>query len=253
MLDAFEASQIDEARTLPADAAQWLATALREDVAFDKEVRSACDELIDVDRALALVEALAKQGDGASLWLMSRSSSNMTDGQQYLRSAAAAGFPQAQFELAWAIIGGQAGAKGSDADAPSAGDLLRSSSESLARSEAELAVCEYSGCDGVDVNLANSVAHAREAAERGVPDAITTIGPHIPVSLVDPDEVSAWGLVSASIELQGCAGHGFSVRWMKGILQTLDSPRISPEARALAEQYWQSYGEQIQSNLGCGT
>jgi TPR repeat protein len=175
----------------------------------------------------------------------------MTEMQQRLRDAAAAGFPQAQFELAWAIIGGQEGAAGTGSAKVNVGDLLRQSVDQLPRSEGELAVCEYSGCEGVAVDPDTAIKHAREAAQRGEIDAMLAMGPHLPAGQVDPHEVMAWGLVLASLIQRGCAGNGFTVREMKSTLSTLNANNITPQARALAEQYWQDYGAQMMENLGC--
>jgi hypothetical protein len=43
--------------------ADWFAAAVHADVAFDKELNLACQQVIDVDQAMELVEARAKQGD----------------------------------------------------------------------------------------------------------------------------------------------------------------------------------------------
>jgi hypothetical protein len=78
-----------------------------------------------------------------------------------------------------------------------------------------------------------------------------SIGPHLPASQIDPNEVAAWNLVNASLQLQGCVGNGFSVQWMKTTTATLASIIITPQVRALADQYWQTFGAQIMTNLGC--
>jgi hypothetical protein len=144
-IEAYAASQILEAQAFPPKDAAWFAAAVREDSAFDKRVNATCKQVIDQDEILSWVTARAAQGDGASLWLLSRTADNLTDGQRRLRDAAAASFPEADFELAWAIIAGQQGAAGTGADKVTAGELLRQSVDQLPRSEAELAVCEYSG------------------------------------------------------------------------------------------------------------
>jgi TPR repeat protein len=252
-LDAHAASQIAEAQAFAPTDAAWFAAAMREDGAFDKRVNAACKQVIDQDEILSWVTARAAQGDGASLWLLFTAADNMTDMQQRLRDAAATGFPEAQFELARAIIGGQQGAAGTGVGKVNAGDLLRQSIDPLPRSEAELAVCEYSGCDGVAVDPDAAITHAREAAQRGEIDAMLAIGPHLTAGQLSPDEVMAWGLVHASLLQQGCGGNGFSVREMKSTLSTLNANNITPQARALAEQYWQEYGAQMMSNIGCSS
>jgi len=247
---SFVASQIRDVQAVPGIDTSWFTAVMREEEDFYKRVHAACAQ-VDVDGAMSWVKAQAEKGDGASLWLMFRDANNMTDMQQRLRDAAAARFPQAQFELAWAIIGGQEGAAGTGAAKVSAGDMLKESLEHLPRSETQLAVCEYSGCDGVAVDVNAAIKHAREAAQRGSPDAILYIGPHLPAGQLDPNEVAAWSLVQASLRQRGCGGNGFSVTEMKSISSTLNANNVSAEARALAEQYWQEYGAQMMSNIGC--
>jgi hypothetical protein len=251
VLNSYEASQVAIAKGLPPVDAEWVDAALREDIAYDKRVKAACNEVIDVDQALEWVKSRAKQGDGASLWLLSMSTSNLTEMQRLLRDAAAAGFPEAEFELAWAIIAGQQGAAGTGPDAVDVGDLLRRSAEQLPQAEAELAVCEYSGCAGITPDIASAVTHARDAAEKGSIDAMIAIGPHLSASQIAPDEVTAWKLVNASLQQRGCVGNGFSVQWMKDTTAALASPGISANARTLVDQYWRDYGSQMMANLGC--
>jgi TPR repeat protein len=247
---SYVTSQIQNVQTVPAIDAVWFATVMRDDEAFSRAVHTACEQ-VDQDDVMSRVTAQAMQSDGASLWLMSGSANNMTDIQQRLRAAAAAGFPQAQFERAWAIIAGQEGAAGTGAAKVSAGDSLRASQDQLANSEQQLAFCEYSGCDGVAVDVNAAIKHAREAAQRGEIDAIVSIAPHIPAGQLNPDEAAAWGLVQASLQQRGCGGSGFSVRKMTGIVNTLNAKNISAGARALAEQYWQDHSAQIMANLRC--
>jgi TPR repeat protein len=243
-------SQIRNVLAVPAIDSSWFSTVMRDDETFYKKVYVACAH-VDVDEAMSWVKAQAEKGDGASLWLMSMDANNMTEIQQRLREAAAAGFPQAQFDLAWAIIGKQDGAEGTGAGRMTAGDMLRASQPQLPRSELQLAVCEYSGCDGVAVDVEAAIKHAREAAQRGSPDAMVYIGPHVPAGQLDPNEVTAWGLVQASLEQRGCGGDVFSIRSLTRIVNTLNAKNISAQARALAEQYWQEYGAQMMANLGC--
>jgi TPR repeat protein len=252
-LAAYAASQIAEAQAFSAIDTAWFTAAMHEDTAFDRRVNAACKQVIDLNEILSWVTARAAQGDGASLWLLYRAAGNLTEMQQRLLEAAAAGFPQAQFELAWAIIAGQEGAAGTGAAKVHAGDLLRQSEDQLATSEQQLAFCEYSGCDGVTPDIDSAIKHAREAAQAGAIDAMLAIGPHLPAGQINPDEIVAWGLVHASLLQQGCGGNGFSVREMKGILSTLNANNISTQARSLAEQYWQDYGAQMMSNIGCSS
>jgi len=251
VLDEDSAMQVAAARTLPARDAAWFGQVLHDDIAYDKQVAAVCQRMVHVDQVFSLVKARARQGDGASMWIMFNLADNISEMQQRLRDAAAAGFSEAQFELAWAIIGGQHGAAGTGPNKVNAGDMFRKSAGILPRSEAELAVCEYRGCPGITTDLASAVSHAREAAQRGSIDAIIAIGPRMQESMIDPDEVSAWKLIHALLEQQGCISNGISVGWMKDIASTLSSPDISGNAKALAKQYWKTYGTQILANLGC--
>jgi hypothetical protein len=251
-VEGYVASQIRDAQVVPAIDAPWFTEVMQDDEVFYKKVHSACEH-VDQDQAMSWVRARADQGDGASLWLLYLAAGNMTEMQRRLRDAAAAGFPQAQFELAWAILGGQEGAAGSGADKVNAGDMLKQSQGQLATSEQALAFCEYSGCDGVAVDVDAAIKHAREAAQRGAIAAMLTIGPQLPAGQLSPDEVKAWGLVQASLLQRGCGGNGFSVREMKSILSTLNANNILAQARVLAEQYWQEYGAQMMSNIGCSS
>jgi hypothetical protein len=103
----------------------------------------------------------------------------------------------------------------------------------------------------VSINVQNAVSHAREAAQRGAFDAMIDIGPRHAAGAIDPYEFSAWTLISASTQLQGCGRNGCSVSWMKANTLTLNSTHISPTARVLAEKLWQSYGAQIERDFRC--
>jgi hypothetical protein len=246
----FVDSQIRDVQAVPAIDVSWFSAVMRDDEAFYKKLHAACSE-VDQDQAMSQVKARADLGDGASLWLMYMDSHNMNEMQQRLRDAAATGFPQAQFELAWGILGGQEGAAGTGDGRVRAGDMLRASQDQLPRSESQLAVCEFSGCDGVAVDVDAAILHAREAAQRGSPEAMAYIGPHVPAGQLNPNEVTAWGLIQASLEQKGCGGGGFEIRTVKNMVNTLHANTISADARALAEQYWQEYGAQMMSILGC--
>jgi hypothetical protein len=251
VLDDYEASQVADAKALaPADA-EWLTDALHRDVAFDKQLTSACAQMIDVNQAFDWVAARAKQGDGASSWLLYRAAGSMTEMQQHIREAAAAGFSEAQFEFT--LFAKDQHVTDINGLELTTGDLLRQSAEKLPRSEGALALCEYSGCDGVAIDTPSAVAHAREAAQRGSIDALIQIGPHLPAGQIDPNDVSAWSLINASLQQQGCGGNGLNVASMKSTTAMLTSINITPEAHALADRYWERYGSQILSNRGCGS
>jgi len=87
-----------------------------------------------------------------------------------------------------------------------------------------------------------TVTHAREAAQRVSIDGLLAIGPHLAASQIEPDEVTAWTVMHASLQLNGCDGNGFSVQWMQQTTAGLAAANISAGARALAAAYWQQYG-----------
>jgi TPR repeat protein len=119
-------------------------------------------------------------------------------------------------------------------------------------SKADLAECQYFGeCEGIPVDIDAAIAHAREAAQEGYFSAILRIGPHLPAGQMDPNEVTAWGLIDASVQQQGCGGGVLTVRAMQNIMSTLNAPNITAAAREQAEQFWSAYGSQIKANLGC--
>jgi len=251
-LSAYKLRQLTEAHLLPADDRDWFTSTLNDDLAFDKELHSVCDQLIDTNEVNYWVKTHAAQGDGASLWLLTESSTDAVDRAQRLREAAAAGFAPAQFDLALLINGGDEGAAGTGADKIQSLDLLNQAAGILPASKAELAVCEYFGeCPGIAIDIEAAIVNAREAAQAGDANALLRIGPHLPPGQMDPNEVAAWGLIDASLNQQGCGVALLTVRQMQNITGTLNAKTITPEARALAEQYWQDYGAQIMGNLGC--
>jgi hypothetical protein len=251
VLDQYEAWQTANAKALAPVDADWFAAAVHADVAFDKELNLACQQVIDVDQAMELVEARAKQGDAASLWILSRSSDpNTPDPDRQLRDAALAGFAQAQFE--YTIRPASARDSAGNDPALVTGDLLRQSADRLPIAEGALAYCEYYGCGGMMIDVASAIEHARDAAQRGSMDSLIDIAPHLQESQIDPDAASAWTVIRASLQQQGCGSNGFRVDWLQQNAATLTSNRITPQVRALAEQYWQAYGAQIRSGLGCG-
>jgi hypothetical protein len=143
------------------------------------------------------------------------------------------------------------GAAGPKADQVNVGDLLRSSQDQLATSEQQLALCEYSGCDGVAVDADQAITQARAAARRGEIDAVLAIGPHLAAGQINPDEVTAWGLVRAALQQRGCGGSGFDIRSMTRIANTLNAKNITAQAGAIADDYWRDFGVEMMANLGC--
>ena len=67
VLDGYQASQLTNAQALPSTDREWFNTALRDDIAFDKQMNVACNQVIDQDQVHSWVAARAAQGDGASL------------------------------------------------------------------------------------------------------------------------------------------------------------------------------------------
>jgi hypothetical protein len=49
-------------------------------------------------------------------------------------------------------------------------------------SRSQLAQCEFTGCTDISVDISSPVVQAREAAERGVFDAMLEIGPQLRAS-----------------------------------------------------------------------
>jgi hypothetical protein len=84
-------------------------------------------------------------------------------------------------------------------------------------------------------------------------ESLVAIGPQLQASQIDPNEVAAWNLVGAMLAQQGCSYGGLTVQGMTSVTNTLASKSVSGKARALAEQYWQAYGSQMMSNIGCTT
>jgi hypothetical protein len=252
-LSAYKLRQISEAQALSQADRDWFTSTLNDDLAFDRDLHAVCDQLIDINEVLSGVKTLAAQGDGASLWILTEVAGS-GDQDKNRRDAAAAGFPLAQSELASLILTGDQTAAQAGGDALNAKDLLTQSADQLPSSKAELAICEYFGeCPGIAVDIDAAIANAREAAQAGYASAMLRIGPHLPVGQMDPDEVAAWGLIDASLTQQGCGVALLTVRQMQNIMGTLNAKTITPQSRALAEQYWGDYGSQIMANLGCGS
>lgn len=252
-ISGYEAAQLTSAKLLAPDDAAWFGTALQQTDIHDRQFTLVCSQLLDQDQVLSWVSGRAAQGDGASLWLLSLASSNLAESQQRLRDAAAAGFPQAQFELAWAILSGQQRAAGSGPNAVTAEDLLRQAADQLPIAEANLSLCEYSGCEGLAPDITAALTHARDAAQKGTIDAIIALGPRLPTGQISPDELAAWNLVYALLQQNGCSVSGLTVVWMKSTTATLAATNISSSALVLADQYWRNYRTQMMANLGCGS
>jgi len=248
-LDSYAATQLQESNSLPPADGEWFRTAFMDDIAFDKSVAAACSGAVNVDEAFDMVDERAKQGDAASLYLASMTVSKMVDGQRLLRAAAIAGSPDAQFEIAFIVLGGhQPELLGTGPDALDLGDLLRQSAEQIPQAEGNLAECEFHGCAGAGIaaDPAAGIRTALSAAEHGFFEALVDIGPHVSPSLLDPIDMEAWKLIQASVGLQ-CGGSWSNVEAMKVALAALSAPAVAAAARQRAEQLWARYG----AGLGC--
>jgi TPR repeat protein len=211
----------------------------------------------------AWVNRQAARGDRVSEFLLSRDigveiarDSNFTVfkppepavSNQWLRKAADAGFAEAKFELAWDILNRRPRVTPASYSAMS---LLREAAESLPLAEANLASCEYSGCEGTAPDVAAAVTHARNAAMRGRAEAFLQIGPHL--AGAQADEVAAWKLIHASLQQSGCDASTVSIAWMKSTTEDLATANASPGALKLATALWDGHGRQMMSALGCAT
>jgi TPR repeat protein len=238
-----------DAQALPEQDAEWIRTTIQEQKASDKVLAAAC-QTIDKKEVEGWVAKAADQGNAASLYLRSvfRSNQSVAVSQQQLQEAVDTGYPEAQ---AWIAQGLTNGAPGLPRGGESSETLFKEAADSLPYAESLLAVCEFKGCPGVEADIPSAVAHAREAAQRGSFDAMIDIGPQLQASQIDPNEVAAWNLVGAMLTQQGCSHGGLNVQWVTAATNTLTSSRVSDKAKALADQYWQQYGAQMMSNIGC--
>ena len=249
-----QAQQLLDAQALPVQDTEWIRIAMQEKNTYDKQLVAACQQTMDKKQIEAWVTSSADQGNGASLWLLSRYSSSGSSAfkEQKLMDAADAGYPEAQAFLAQGLMNGTAHLPAGITD-NNAGNLLKVAADSLPNAESVLAVCELKGCPGIEADVPSAVAHAREAAQKGRFDAIIQIGLQLQASQMDPDEVTAWNLAGAMLSQQGCSYGGLSVQWLTSATSTLTSNDTSDKARSLAEQYWQEYGAQMMSNIGCSS
>lgn len=246
-LDSYATTQTRESWSLPAADAEWFRDAVAEDVTLDKAILAACREAVNVGQVFDMVDERAKQGDGTNLFLSSMTATNMRERQQLLRAAALTGSADAQFEIAFTVLGGyQKELLGTGPDALNVGDLLRQSAEQIPQAEGSLAICEFYGCGGIEADPPAAIRTALSAAEHGFFDAVLEIGPHLSPSQLDPTDFEAWKLIHASVDLQ-CGGSWSNVEAMRATLNALSSPVVTDAARQRAEQLWAQYG----AELGC--
>jgi TPR repeat protein len=161
-----------------------------------------------------------------------------------------AGYPDAQQDMAQILTHPPPGLS---PGGPNDGEenLFKQAAVSLPFAESALALCEFNGCPGIAIDIPAAVSHAREAAQRGAFDAMLEIGPQLQASMIDPDEALAWNLVAAMLAQQGCTFGAFSLQWVAAATNTLTAKKSFDNARRLAERYWQEYGAQMLSNIGC--
>jgi hypothetical protein len=249
-----QAQQMLDAQALPVQDTEWIRTATQEKNRYDRQMVAACQQAMDKKEIEAWVTSSADQGNGASLWLLSRYSSSGSSAfkEQKLMDAADAGYPEAQAFLAHGLMNGTAHLPAAIAD-NSAGNLLKVAADSRPNAESLLAVCEFKGCPGIEPDVPSAVAHAREAAQQGSFDAIIQIGQQFQASQMDPDEVTAWNLTAAMLSQQGCSYGGLTVQWLTSATSTLTSSDASDKAKALAERYWQEFGAQMMAKIGCSS
>jgi TPR repeat protein len=240
----FASPKVQEAQALPGQDAEWLNAALQEKIVYDKQLSSVCQQAIDRKEANDWLAKSAEQGNGASLWLLSLFATNNL---AKLQEAVDVGYPEAQAMLAQRLTNPAPGLSSGEG----AENLFKEAAVSLPYAEGLLALCQFSGCPGIAADIPAAVAHAREAAQRGALDAMIQIGPQLQASMIDPNEVAAWSLVGAMLAQQGCSYGAFSVQWLTAATNALTSNSISDKAKSLAEQYWQEFGTQMMSNIGC--
>jgi hypothetical protein len=238
---------MQESWSLPAEDAAWFRDAVAADVAVEKAVVAACSEAVNVNEAFDIVDESAEQGYGASLFLSSMTANNISEEQQRLRAAAIAGSADAQFEIAFTVLGGhRKELLGTGPDALDLGELLRKSAEQIPQAEGNLAICEFYGCNGIAADPTDGIRRALSAAEHGFFDALLEIGPHLGPSQLDPADFEAWKLIKASVDMQ-CGGSWSNVQAMRATLDAFSSPAATDAARQRAEQLWLQYG----AELGC--
>jgi hypothetical protein len=231
------------------DQAEYLDVVARQDQ-WQQSFRNVCNSQINQDYVDRKLETTAAEQDGASLWLLSRRSNNHAQDLRLMSQAASAGFAQAQYEFARSLIM-DADARKVVPDSPSAVSLLTEAASEVPEAKAELAECLFNGCDGAQPDHGAAVDAAREAAAEGEPDGIIALGAQLSAGTLSPDEVSAWRLFKASLAAQGCYGDEDAAFGLEPRVASSPSPLPSEAARNLAVTFWQRYGADAMSRLGC--
>jgi hypothetical protein len=255
--------QLTQSEQLPADDGAWFRSLARLTADYDRKLAAVCSQL-DPAQIAAWVTRQAARGDPESQFLLARDmgveigrSGGLTlfktpdraVSNLWLRKAADGGFAQAKYELAWDILNTLM--PRITPASYSVLTLLREAAESMPLAEANLAACEYSGCEGTAPDIAAAVIHAREAAIRGQAEAFLQIGPHLGPAYAD--EVAAWKLIRAALQQDGCGESGVSMRWMKGVTEDISAANALPGGLKLATELWEGHGRQMMSALGCAT
>jgi hypothetical protein len=234
----FQRSELLDSNSLPSTDSDWFHAVLKDRNAFNQQLLNVCQQSLDKGEIDTWVTAAAARGDPAShysLWMFGGTNiGKLSDA--HLRAAALGGYPWAQLSLGsrtlgespWPISGGEA------SDHP--GDLLRAAAQTIPAAEDTLARCEFTGCEYIPQDIPAAVADARLAAQQGSFGAMLAIGPQLQASQIDPDEVRAWQLIDAGLQLQGNEGININVRMIRSASAVLNSPTVTTRARALAEQ-----------------
>jgi hypothetical protein len=231
------------------DQAEYLDVVARQDQ-WEQSFRNVCKSQINQDYVDRKLEKTAAEQDGASLWLLSRRSNNHAEDLRLMSQAASAGFAQAQYEFARSLIM-DADARKAVPDSPSAVSLLTEAASEVPEAKAELAQCLFNGCDGAQPDHGAALDAAREAAAEGEPDAIIALGSQLSAGMLSPDEVSAWRLFKASLAAQGCYGDEDAAFGLEPRVASAPSPLPSEVGQNLAVTFWQRYGADAKSRLGC--
>ena len=229
--------------------AEWLRAAIKEKSANEIPLVAVCKQSLDRKEIEGWVAKAAEQGDGVSLYLSAGFIDNHSAAfrQQRLQQAADTGYPEAEAFLAQNAMNGLMPGLSFD----NAKRLLVDAANSLPYAESILAMCEFTGCPGIEADIPAAVVHAREAAQRGNFDAISEIGPKLQASQIAPDEVQAWSLVAAMLAQQGCSSNSLTVQRMTSWMSALSPKTLSDRAKPMADDYWREYGSQMMSNIGC--
>jgi hypothetical protein len=244
--------QFNSARLQPlaaADLADYREVATRQDQ-WEQSFREACTSQIDQDYVDRHLEEMATKQDGASLWLLSRRSSNYAAGIRLMSEAASTGFAQAQYEFARSLIM-DPDARKVVTQALSPVTLLTEAAATVPEAKVVLAQCLFEDCDLREPDHEAALQTAREAAGAGEPDAIFFLASRLSIGTLPADEVTAWRLFKSTLAAQGCYGDEDAAFGLEPPGSSGPTPLPSAAARSLAVTFWQRYGMQAVARLGC--